>query len=404
MHESELVPRRQRNFFPAALVILALAPFALPLIRFEVFDFRDHSDYFVPLRYFTAQQMTAGALPLWNPYNASGEPWFANPQTGVFYPPAWLFLALPFPAAYVLYLALHVVMLSVGSYLLFRIWSTPAASFLASLILAGGGATLSMLDVSNNLASFAYVPMLMIAAFAPEGGIRVPLPVSALALALCFMAGEPFVASVAALIYAAVTVIRRAPGVALREIGITGLLAALLCAVQLLPFVAMLQDSDRLTGLPITESLRQSLHPLDWLRSFVPSPVGAGSQGFIASLYLGPLAGLGCFASIFLARSRENKNVALIWCLLLAGVVWTNGRRYVPWFAGGILLWMLVGSLAWRDTSASVALQRAYIAEVYLEQHGAISESLPPGVTPPRRLLERMEYEKNLPPTSWPFR
>ena len=106
MHESELVSRKQENVFLAALIVLSLVPFALPLLRFEVFDFRDHSDYFVPLRYFTAEQIAAGSLPLWNPYNASGEPWSANPQTGLFYPPAWLFLILPFTTAYVLYLSL----------------------------------------------------------------------------------------------------------------------------------------------------------------------------------------------------------------------------------------------------------------------------------------------------------
>src|ERR1700726_4558619 len=71
----------------ALLALLALLLFVRPLIRGEVFTFRDHSDYFQPPRYFTALELRQGRMPLWNPYNASGEPWLANPQTGVFYPP-----------------------------------------------------------------------------------------------------------------------------------------------------------------------------------------------------------------------------------------------------------------------------------------------------------------------------
>ena len=67
----------------ALLALLALLLFARPLVRGEVFTFRDHSDYFQPLRYFTAFELRHGRLPLWNPYNASGESWLANPQTGV---------------------------------------------------------------------------------------------------------------------------------------------------------------------------------------------------------------------------------------------------------------------------------------------------------------------------------
>src|SRR5205085_5652622 len=81
------------------ITILSLALFARPLIRGEVLSFRDHSDYFQPLHYFTAEELRHFRLPLWNPYNASGEPWLANPQTGIFYPPAWIFLFLPFATA-----------------------------------------------------------------------------------------------------------------------------------------------------------------------------------------------------------------------------------------------------------------------------------------------------------------
>src|SRR5213596_23940 len=101
------------------IAIVSLLAFARPLLRNEVPPFRDHSDYFQPLRWFTAQELRQGRLPLWNVYNASGERWLANPQTGIFYPPAWLFLALPFATAYTLFLALHVMLAGCGAFLFF---------------------------------------------------------------------------------------------------------------------------------------------------------------------------------------------------------------------------------------------------------------------------------------------
>src|SRR5687767_10972828 len=101
------------------LALLASTIFVPALVTGEVFSLRDHFDYFQPLRFFTAEQLLTGRIPFWNPYSASGEPWFANPQTGVFYPPAWLFLILPFETAYMLFLLVHLMILGWGAYLLF---------------------------------------------------------------------------------------------------------------------------------------------------------------------------------------------------------------------------------------------------------------------------------------------
>src|SRR4051812_21889420 len=101
------------------IAVVALLLFSKPLVLGHVPTFRDHSDYFQPLRWFTADELRHGRLPLWNAYSASGEPWLANPQTGVFYPPAWLFVVLPFATAYVLFLALHVMLVGWGAFLLF---------------------------------------------------------------------------------------------------------------------------------------------------------------------------------------------------------------------------------------------------------------------------------------------
>ena len=54
--------------------------------------------------------------------------------------------------------------------------------------------------------------------------------------------------------------------------------------------------------------------------------------------------------------------------------------------------------------SPALLLQRAYVADVYFEQHGALDEAVAATGAPQPRLLARRERELALPPAPWPFR
>jgi hypothetical protein len=283
----------------SALIVIALIVFAPPLFKNEVFFARDHGDYFQPLRYFTAAQLRAGQLPLWNAYSASGEPWLANPQTGVFYPPAWLFVFLPFATAYILYLLLHALLMGGGAYAwLGRRVSSPAA-LVGAVALMLSGPILSALDVSNNFTTLAWLPLILRRA---ELDRERPKPhLSALLLAAAFLAGEPFFAMLFAIAYA--FIVRHA-----RTIAITGALAAALSAIQLLPFIEWIAGSDRVGGFAASDVLRESMHFADWLRLAVPSPLAArfgfrAMQQFVAIEYAGILVvALAVIGACFLKR------------------------------------------------------------------------------------------------------
>ena len=55
----------------------------------------DLSRQFVQWRHFGFSQLRQGNLPLWNPYIFSGTPYLAGFQSGLLYPPNWLYLILP---------------------------------------------------------------------------------------------------------------------------------------------------------------------------------------------------------------------------------------------------------------------------------------------------------------------
>jgi hypothetical protein len=294
--------------FLVVIALVALLTFSKPLLKYELPILRDHFDYFQPLRWFTAEELRHGRLPLWNAYSASGEPWLANPQTAVFYPPAWLFVALPFATAYTLFLALHVTLAGWGAFLLFNRFASQGAALAAALALMFCGPTMSLLDINNNLASFAWIPLVLWCAVA-----KVRPQWSALAIAVSFLAGEPFFAAVGALAFA---LIRRrdAINVALTSIGF--------CAFQLFPFLAYVRDSDRAAGIPRSQLLRDSMPLRDWLGVLSPVDLGA-TQHFIPVVYVGlvtvVLAAIGLAARHSQSAARVSAAAILLCVLIAAG-------------------------------------------------------------------------------------
>lgn len=292
----------------AAIAICVLAVFAPALIRNEVFSLRDHSDYFQPLHWFTANELQHGRLPLWNAYNASGEPWLANPQTGVFYPPAWLFVVLPFARAYVIYLALHVLLLGCGAYLLFARLTRPGGGALtAALALTFCGPVMSLLDVSNNLTTFAWVPLIVWCALSEVSAMT-----CGAVMALSFLAGEPFFASIGALLF---VIVRRRGWIDKLE---AAAMAFAVSAVQLFPFLSWIANSDRTRGgMTKADILLGSMPLRDWLLLAIPPKPGrvfdpSMGQQFLPIVYAGLLTIVLAMIGIVAARRRAIGWTALI--------------------------------------------------------------------------------------------
>lgn len=299
---------RRHRFALAFLAVLAAILFIAPLAKREVFQLRDHFDYFQPLRWFTAHELSEGRVPLWNPYNASGEPWFANPQTGVFYPPAWLFLVLPFETAYMLYLLAHLTLLGWSAYLLFARSNSTGAAMVGAAAILFSGPMLSLVDVSNNLASLAWLPLALWCA--AEGAWKR----GGVVLALTFLAGEPFIAGLAALLY---VLVRRN-----RDVIGTAFVAFGLSAFQLLPFLEWVRGSDRTRGMDASIILRDSMPLRDWLRVVVPPALfhGESTQYFILKLYGGVIVALLALIALTLVRKRRDV-IAWVALLIVAIVV-----------------------------------------------------------------------------------
>lgn len=314
---------RAHRFALALLFLVASVLFIPALVKGEVFIVRDHLDYFQPLRWFTAEELKAGRLPLWNPYSASGEPWLANPQTGVFYPPAWLFLVLPFPAAYMAFLLVHVLILGWGAYLLFARTASQGAAMVGAVAVMFCGPTLSLLDINNNLATLAWLPLVLWCA-AERLWRR-----GAVALALAFLAGEPFFAAAGALMFAGVVWASGPPSAGgrpeaytprIKVVAFAGLGAFGLTAIQLFPFLEALRGSDRASGgLSPELILRESMPLGDWLRVAIPPSIGTGGQQFIPIVYTGMF--VVALAIVGLTQIRKRSVAGWLALLVVAIVI-----------------------------------------------------------------------------------
>jgi hypothetical protein len=132
----------------------------------------DTATAFYPWYTFLGERLRAGVLPVWNPYQFSGMPFAADPESGWTYLPAMaLFSALPLPAAATGYLVTHIVIAALGSYALARMLGLGAAgSGLAALAYSGSGYL-----YGHNACCFAYagvsawLPLMLLGA---EGSLR----------------------------------------------------------------------------------------------------------------------------------------------------------------------------------------------------------------------------------------
>ena len=154
-------------------------------------SFRDQGDFFYPLKLYTADRMRAGEIPLWNPLSGTGEPWLANGQSGVFYPPNLLFL-LPSPAlAAGLYVLLHFAIAVWGARRFLKEENvSEAGSLFGAAAFAACGYAASLSAYWNHFGAFAYLPA--IAAVARTGlRSRASMLGLAVLVGLQAMAGSP---------------------------------------------------------------------------------------------------------------------------------------------------------------------------------------------------------------------
>jgi hypothetical protein len=120
---------------------------------------RDLTYLFHPMNVWTAENLQAGRMPLWNPFVSGGVSWLGQPQTGVFYPGNLFFWLFPFVGGLKLFHGAHFFVSALGGYLWARsAGGTRSKALAAGLLWSLNGFWRSRAEFPPLLAALAWTP------------------------------------------------------------------------------------------------------------------------------------------------------------------------------------------------------------------------------------------------------
>ncbi len=245
----------------------------------QAYYFRDTESFYIPQAWITAQALTRGELPLWEPRIGIGYPFQADPHSMLFYPPVLLLLLFPWPLGYNLLVTIHVPLAGCSLFALLRRWklSAPAAA-LGGLSLMFCGYTVSATCLTTLLRGTAWAPLalLMFDRFL-ESGSRRDLVGTVLVLAIQGSGTDPQYVLFTGIMMALLPLLRPGfgPVAPRRLIGglvLSALLGGMLLAYQYLPLARLILWSDRVGGLTTAEVSDYQVDPANLYSMALPVP------------------------------------------------------------------------------------------------------------------------------------
>ncbi len=323
-----LLRRRLVSGICAGAALLPALFWLLPAARGAAPTLRDQADFFYPLKLYTADRLRAGDVPLWNPLSGTGEPWLANGQSGVFYPPTLFFLLPASGLAGGLFLLLHFAIAAWGARRFLKEENvSDAGALLGAAAFAASGFAVSFSVFWNHFGAFAYLPG--IAALA-RSGLRTRASVLGLAalVGLQAMAGSPEMSAASIALALALAGKPRAPlpeplvpvprWSGLRRSGAGVLLGLALAAWVLVPMAELSAHSDRRGPLPAHARDLGAVGASDLLSvaGFTP-PFFGGT--YLASLFLPPFALVAAAAAF--GEPHRRRLVLMLAVFAAAGIL-----------------------------------------------------------------------------------
>jgi len=313
------------------LVVLPVLAYAVPAALGHPVLPGDDASQNYPMRVLVGRQLAAGHLPLLDLQIWSGTPLLAGWNAGAAYPLTWLFAVLPGQAAWAVNLCAVGWAAGLGLYGFLRANRLqPLAAGLGAGIFAYSGAMDAQVVHFGLVAGVSWVPLqllgvLLLDRARDRRSFARASALLALSAALTLLAGEPRAIDVAVAItgpYVLWRLWRRRdePGRAawlLAGVALAAVVAGLLGAVQLLPGLHAVRESQRAAK---TFNLFDSgSYPLPWLLLLlVPNLLGgSGSFG----------------APSFFASYNLTEVTGYVGLLPLVGAValWGRVRRGRPW-------------------------------------------------------------------------
>jgi len=272
---------------------------------------RDALRFFLPIKQYLVERLSAGELPQWFPYDALGRPFIGATHTGVFHPFTALFFLFPVPDAYRASILISCLLAALGAFVLGRLLRfLPAGALLAGIAFALSGYIVSLTENIQYLYSICMLPLFCAALEKALSGDRAWVVAPAVVWTTVFLNGDVQTGYYYGFI-ALAWMAARAPGLyrdAGQRLALTVALTIALSGIQFGPSWTVFMGSERTRpDLFFEQALLWSTHPLR-LVTVLAGPVGeqvspplmastffnSEFHSFLAdSLYLGvPVTGL----------------------------------------------------------------------------------------------------------------
>jgi len=330
--------------FGVLLALLIFAAFPQVLLGLQTFVIRDYGFFVYPLAHFQQECFRHGELPFWNPYNNCGIPFLAQWNTMPLYPPSLIYLTLPLGWSLSFFCLLHLWFAGLGMFFLARRWTSLrgeataaqagnnfAAAF-AGTVFSFNGFTLNLLMWPSHLATFAWMPWVVLAVEIAwrEGGRKIFL--AAIVGALQMLAGGPEIIFLTWVLLFALWIQQFVIGEPPRKrmfwrFPLVISLVIAISAVQLLPFLDLAAHSQRESGYA----------DLRW------SMPGWGLVNFLVPMAFGHLGGGGVFFQYDQSwTSSYYLGIGALWLALLA--LWKAPHRRI-WLLGVVAIVALIFAL-----------------------------------------------------------
>jgi len=368
--------REKINWVKSSDFLPGLALFFASLFFFyDLFDGRyllterDLGPYFIPPRFFWVESIKNLDFPLWNPFQFSGHPFFANPQHAILYPFNGLFFLLPFDVAFNAIIILHFFLGGLFTYFFLKdLKVNSTGSLISGLIFMLSGYLLSVHSLLNTLLSVTWTPLIMLffrRAIA-NSGLKNEI-LTGIFITISFLGGgiEIVYGNFFILLFMMIFSFQVEGHIVKNRVEepLCGLLKRIiffrlgslliiltfflfLSAIQLIPFLELWMHSIRGQGISYQEATTWSFAPKEILLFFLPDAYGYFldmkkywiDQCWFKTLYTGGLPFT--LSAIFFVF---GKNRRLFFSLMLFSLFLSLGRynplyafvfKYVPFFNG----------------------------------------------------------------------
>jgi Bacterial membrane protein YfhO len=327
-----------------ALGALWLLFFGAHLLSAGVPYYRDHLVTNIPLRAWVRERLLSGAMPHWYPYEALGVPVIGQVALATFHPFTFLFLPLsPAAAEKASLLAAYLVSL-LGAYRLARaVGASREASLAGAASYAFGGYALGVSSILAYALSSSAVPWVAWAMLevAKKGRLK-DAGLLGLLWGTVFLSGDAISFALCGALLGPVAVLLRPRPRTLWLLGLGGVVAGLLCCVELLPSSRVAAEAVRVVGTPSANiGLHWALHPLRLPELVLPGYLVVryrmvdelfhdGTAVFATTLFAG-----GVVLVLAVAGLTSRRRLAFAFCAVALLGLWLSlGDR-------GGLLWLL---------------------------------------------------------------